>query len=700
MKKNNKKTLLCLLALTLAATCGRAQHRDGKIQQPRHTPQTGQAISQGRFRGVTFDKITLPASNPGFRSGGRRENATDVSPVWPYTPESANFWTGLNGPSDGYVMALAVSRARGGSLLFAGTFSHGVFLSTNSGASWTAVNVGLTDTSVLSLAVSPDTSGGWTIMFAGTYGGGVFVSTNSGTSWKAVNNGLTNTIVSALATGTNGSGGTNVFAGTDAGVFFTTNSGVSWTAVNSGLPNEPVYALAVSPPDSAGSGTQSLFAGLYLGGVYRSTDNGAHWTAVNTGLKDTTIRALAVGPRDSTGVAELFAGTGSGVFLSTNNGTSWTAVDSGVTNTDVWALVVGSGGSNVFAGTAGGGVYLSTNNGTSWTPASSGLTTGFVTTLIVDSAGRIFAGTWGDRVFSARPATGLTFTFNQGWNMVSLQLKPVIGLTATTLFPQASSSAFTYADSSYSVSGTLDNGVGYWLHFYLPETSVVLGTPLTSETLAVHQGWNMIGSVREPIPTGDITSDSAGLVTSQFFGYGAGYFVSDTTQPGSGYWVNRGYFVSDTIQPGSGYWVKVSRDGRMILSPVPAGMSKHSAASRIQIIRTNDMPPPPPGGMPLQIPRVAAEWKLEDAYPNPFNPTTNFEFRIASAAGGGFVSLKVYDELGREMATLVNEVKPPGEYTVTWNAASCSSGVYFCRLEATSLAGNRFVSVKKLLLMK
>jgi hypothetical protein len=109
------------------------------------------------------------------------------------------------------------------------------------------------------------------------------------------------------------------------------------------------------------------------------------------------------------------------------------------------------------------------------------------------------------------------------------------------------------------------------------------------------------------------------------------------------------------------------------------------------------MPPPPPGGMPLQIPRVAAEWKLEDAYPNPFNPTTHFEFRIAAR---GYVSLKVYDELGREVATLANGVRPPGEYTVTWNAAPYSSGVYFCRLEATSLAGNRFVSVKKLLLMK
>ncbi|MCK7528688.1 MAG: hypothetical protein MZV64_69590 [Ignavibacteriales bacterium] len=65
----------------------------------------------------------------------------------------------------------------------------GVFLSTNNGTSWTAVNTGLTNTNVRALAVSG------TNLFAGTDGGGVFLSTNNGTSWTAVNTGLTNTNV-------------------------------------------------------------------------------------------------------------------------------------------------------------------------------------------------------------------------------------------------------------------------------------------------------------------------------------------------------------------------------------------------------------------------------------------------------------------------------------------------------------------------
>ncbi len=237
-------------------------------------------------------------------------------------------WQQTNGPYGGYVYALAVS----GTNLFAGTSSGGVFLSTNNGTSWTAVNTGLTYTYVLSLAVSG------TNLFAGTDGGGVFLSTNNGTSWTAVNTGLTNTTVWSLAIS-----GTNLFAGTSSGgVFLSTNNGTSWTAVNTGLTNTYVYSLAVS-------GT-NLFAGTDGGGVFLSTNNGTSWTAVNTGLTNLDVRSLAISGTN------LFAGTlGSGVFLSTNNGTSWTAVNTGLTYTYVFSLAVS--GTNLFAGTDGGGVW-------------------------------------------------------------------------------------------------------------------------------------------------------------------------------------------------------------------------------------------------------------------------------------------------------------------------------------------------------
>ena len=85
---------------------------------------------------------------------------------------------------------------------------------------------------------------------------------------------------------------------------------------------------------------------------------------------------------------------------------------------------------------------------------------------------------------------------------------------------------------------------------------------------------------------------------------------------------------------------------------------------------------------------------LMQNYPNPFNPTTNFEFRISSH-GGEFVTLKVYDILGKEIATLVNERKLPGTYTVQFDAGNLSNGVYLY-----SLSVNGHTQTKKMLLLK
>ena len=85
-------------------------------------------------------------------------------------------------------------------------------------------------------------------------------------------------------------------------------------------------------------------------------------------------------------------------------------------------------------------------------------------------------------------------------------------------------------------------------------------------------------------------------------------------------------------------------------------------------------------------------YALAQNYPNPFNPSTHVQFSVADER---FVSLKVYDILGREVSTLVGERMHPGTYVVEWNAAQCSSGMYFVRLEAGS-----FSATRKVILMK
>jgi hypothetical protein len=99
--------------------------------------------------------------------------------------------------------------------------------------------------------------------------------------------------------------------------------------------------------------------------------------------------------------------------------------------------------------------------------------------------------------------------------------------------------------------------------------------------------------------------------------------------------------------------------------------------------------PTPVEGALTQIPK---RFSLDQNFPNPFNPSTVIGYQLPMI---GKVSLKAYDVLGREVVTLVNEVKAQGSYTATFDASNLSSGVYFYRLQAGD-----FVQTKKLVVVK
>ena len=102
------------------------------------------------------------------------------------------------------------------------------------------------------------------------------------------------------------------------------------------------------------------------------------------------------------------------------------------------------------------------------------------------------------------------------------------------------------------------------------------------------------------------------------------------------------------------------------------------------------------------VPEIASRnlpesFELKQNYPNPFNPSTKIKYSIPAVETrhASSVQLKVYDILGREVKTLVNEAKSPGNYVVNFNASNLASGVYFYQLKA----GN-FIQTKKMILMK
>jgi photosystem II stability/assembly factor-like uncharacterized protein len=287
-------------------------------------------------------------------------------------------WVRAGKPGGGWITSLAVS----GTNLFASTRQRGVFLSTDNGATWRAINSGLPErTDFQCLAVSG------TNLFAGTVERGVFLSTDNGASWTAVNSGLPEKCsVWRLE-----ASGTNLFAvagAKRASIFLSTDNGANWKPANSGLPGSAVLCLAASGPNLfAGTGTPITGRDAC---VFFSTDNGANWKAVNAGLPaDNPAFRFAV-----TG-GDLYAGSwhGGRVFRSRNNGSSWTPASFGLPDAADFSLSdLAASGTNLFLGSFKG-VFLSTDAGAIWTELNSGLPEEHSVYCLAVSETDLFAGT-------------------------------------------------------------------------------------------------------------------------------------------------------------------------------------------------------------------------------------------------------------------------------------------------------------------
>ncbi|MEP7147082.1 MAG: T9SS type A sorting domain-containing protein, partial [bacterium] len=103
-------------------------------------------------------------------------------------------------------------------------------------------------------------------------------------------------------------------------------------------------------------------------------------------------------------------------------------------------------------------------------------------------------------------------------------------------------------------------------------------------------------------------------------------------------------------------------------------------------------------GIKLNLNEVPRNFILKQNFPNPFNPVTYLEFGISDA---GFVSLKIYDNLGKVKATLVNTSLNPGTYKYDFNASGFTSGIYFYTLKVNSPGDEEeFFETKKMVLSK
>jgi hypothetical protein len=370
----------------------------------------------------------------------------------------------------------------------------------------------------------------------------------------------------------------------------------------------------------------------------------------------------------------LFAGTASGIYISTNNGGSWIPSDSGMTFIGVTTFALF--GTNLYAGIAYGGIDRSTDNGKSWTQVNAGLEAllnhSFVTYNSTANSfavlgGNLFVGFNSGGVFRLTSSgTGWT-PVNSGLGNASVNALAVL---SGNLIAGTSNGVFLSTNSGTSW-GQVNAGLS-------TDTSVnalaVLGTNLFAGTrngvyLSTNNGvsWTHLNSTNYTVTALSVINANLFVGTS-----GGGIFLSTNngtswTQVGSGM---TGGYVSAFIVSGTNFFAATLVNGvwRRPLSEMPLTSVED---------RKNILP---------------IKFSLEQNYPNPFNPTTTISFSLTSKS---FVSLKIFDALGRQVAAIVSEELSAGNYSKQWNAANMPSGVYFYQLHTGT-----FTETKKLVLLR
>lgn len=541
--------------------------------------------------------------------------------------------------------AFGVSSFAGiGSTIFAGTSSGGAYRSTNNGDSWIQTNSGLTSPFVNTLAVVNG------VLLAGTQNAGVFRSTDNGNNWG----GGQFDIVLALAVI-----GNDAFEATLGGVMRSTDAGLTWNPANTGIP-------PTNNTRSLGVLGTTLFVGMGnngdKGGVYRSTDLGGTWVEKNTGYINTQVLKF-LKPDANT----IFAGNADGgLFKTTNNGATWTFIK----NFGTGVTSIYSGPSFMFLGigSSTGSVHRSSDNGSTWAFSGTGLPTSGSITGIVEIGG--FA------VVSSSSG-GIYRSTNSGTNWSVSNT----GLTSTSVNALITFGAFTYAGTNGGFFISSNNGQNWAISnsgltstsiqcIASPATSVIyVGTSNGGVFVSTNNGANWSPS------NAGLTSLAVRALVAQgnfvFAGTSGGVFVS--TNSGANWAVANTGLNNTSIQ-------SLNLDTRDYLI---AGTLGNGAWRRLYSELTS---------VKEIVASLPTGFALEQNYPNPFNPSTSFRFTLGNSQ---LTILRVYDVLGREVSTLVNESLKPGTYDVTFDASHISSGTYFYTLQQGSA-----IQVKKMMVLK
>lgn len=633
---------------------------------------------------------------------------------------SANWgktWTRMNNglPSQEEIVSLT----NFGNTVYAATPENGIFFTTNSGNNWLPDTTGFPKGVPVNTILVDDS-----VIFAGT-NQGIYLKNLSDVSWKAVN---TNIYVHTLTADSN-----RVFAAAgncSSSVYFSSDFGKTWHNISTGLPQnssscyEDAYSIAVIGKE--------ILANINYS-IYSSFDNGQHWEPIIAGFKE-LYETYLFAPEIITQGNQFIAATFKGLYKLKTGDTTWIPIFNEYPMIPSFSNCFSLGNklilktyANYFNGTIPG-TYASTDEGETWYRDTTSPISDFYKFIPV-----------GKKIFGVDNGMFVSTDYGSHWVESDSGLPLLRGINDIVengFYLFAASGAYILNGDAGGIYRSKDNGRTWSL-------SGLDGKPVRSlahegeSVLAQCSGVYLHNSLFRSNDNGETWVDidsllPAGRLPNKITDAGGILFLAtnhgvySSTDEGntwlntseglpkdsSGSYVPISYLYVNKAVPalrkllfiniqnrvfvmraGSNSWKEKDSDlfkNENTISFLTADNDNLFAftSNGIWRIKLSDIDTIN-SVVNIKIPHI---FKLMQNYPNPFNPSTVISYKLPRSS---HVTLRVYDVLGREIKTLVNEQENASLHSITFNAADLSSGVYFYRLKA----GN-YTSTKKAILMK
>jgi hypothetical protein len=512
----------------------------------------------------------------------------------------------------------------------------------------------------------------------------------NGNNWEQVNGGM-NSAVSSLSLQGDNIIATGFFglAGNTPVNFLASFNGTNWNSV--GTSDSNLGLGGYSAPFQSRS-LISANGGIYMGGLFQNAGNkyvggiakwnGNNWDDLGSGVgpgaggTNGAVYAICViGTNVYIGGSFLTAGGVNANNIAKWDGTTWSSLGNGVTDGPVYSLA--TDGINLFAGghflhISGTTAYnVARWNGSQWFAMGNGFNGEVNVLSYINSSNMLYAG---GRFSSENIQGGVTFNSIAEWD-------------GTEWSPMGNGSDIGVMGLSPSGPGVFD------IKQYSGDSILVAGGFTTSggQTIqskclalysSVNNKWSVFKSSNIDDAINSILVDGKDVYIGGWFSTAGGINVNKIARYNSilNAWQNLGSGTNSAVisMAKFGPHIYVAGYGLSI-----AGGKPVSGIARFDPTIT---------GIVSSYQEIAEKYSLSQNYPNPFNPATKINFSIPKS---GFVNISVFDMAGRNVSNLINQQMNAGSYSVQFNGASLSSGVYFYKLNVEG-----FSETRKMILVK